>query len=164
MLDDAQPVGEVFSEIAAIQVRDIASFHFLHRCQNTLEGIDATQFGCQCSYDCELENDNFYYCIVCNKKFCSDCKTIHSSIHKLIPLKKVNYTCFQHNIELNSYCLECCENLCKICKIKHERHKIFDFNSEILKNEEIRTIKNYIERGEEKIILTKKKLIMSFIH
>ena len=122
---------------------------------NNIKNSENNELKCD---DCELENDNFYYCFECNKKFCSDCKNIHASIHKLIPLKKVTYTCFQHKIELNSYCLECCENLCKICKIKHERHKIFDFNSEILKNEEIRTIKNYIERGEEKIKLTKKKI------
>ena len=108
--------------------------------------------------DCELENENLYYCNICNRKYCADCKPVHSSVHKLISLKKINYTCLQHSIELNSYCLKCCENLCKICRIKHEKHKIFDFKNDILKNEEIKIIKNYIDRGEEKIILTKKKI------
>ena len=122
---------------------------------NNIKNSENNELKCD---DCELGNENFYYCLECNKQFCSDCKKFHSSIHKLIPLKKVNYICFQHNIELNSYCLECCENLCKICKIKHEKHKVIDFNSEKLKNEEIKTIKNYIEKGEEKIILTRKKI------
>ena len=50
-------------------------------------------------------------------------------------------------------------NFIPTAKVKERLQKIKNyFDSEKLKNEEIRTIKNYIERGEEKIKLTKKKI------
>ena len=56
-------------------------------------------------------------------------------------------------------------NFIPTAKVKERLQKIKNyFDSEKLKNEEIRTIKNYIERGEEKIKLTKKKIDNVFIH
>ena len=50
-------------------------------------------------------------------------------------------------------------NFIPTAKVKERLQKIKNyFDSEKLKNEGIKTIKNYIERGEEKIILTKKKI------
>ena len=56
-------------------------------------------------------------------------------------------------------------NFIPTAKVKERFQKIKNyFDSEKLKNEAIKTIKNYIERGEEKIKLTKKKIDNVFIH
>ena len=65
-------------------------------------------------------NNEFYRCNACNKNMCTLCKSVHDESHTIISYDDKNYLCKSHNKTFNSYCKNCCENLCLLCKDKHK--------------------------------------------
>ena len=97
------------------------------------------------------ENINIY-CSLCKKEFCEICKEQnkiegHRNNHEkfCIPVNKKHIQCLQHiNSDINSYCKDCHENVCKEeLETKHLNHKIKKFHNLTTKIEEyIKIIEN----------------------
>ena len=85
------------------------------------------------------KKENIYiYCSICKKEFCEICKELgrvegHNNNHEkyCIPANKKHIQCLQHvNSDINSYCEDCHENVCKEeLETKHRNHKIIKFHN-----------------------------------
>ena len=93
-----------------------------------------------------------FYCIKCYGFYCE--KEIHSLKEGhdiLIPVSKIDSSCFEKNHQNNSiiaYCKTHNKNICYFCKNEeHENHEIEEL--EYLEENEIEIIKNNIKKIED---------------
>ena len=74
-------------------------------------------------------NNEYKYCINCNKYYCNECREIFKESEKdhIFSNKRIFFTCIcekhiNHKIEF--FCYNCSQTLCKKCKKKHVNHNV----------------------------------------
>ena len=137
-----KPLKELYFESKKYQINSI-------KCQNCKEENISKLFYCRKCYGfyCEKENHSL--------------KEGHDI---LIPVSKIDSSCFEKNHQNNSiiaYCKAHNKNICYFCKNeRHENHKIEEL--EYLKENEMEIIKNNIKKIEDNYNLFSNK-VNSFI-
>ena len=128
---------------------------------------------CPCSYNCYLTYEKYiyylerintytfcetkqcnsqssYYCMICDKWYCSSCATFHMRPkinHRMITKDYFNPNCMICKRELAYYCKDCKKNVCT-CKYKdHSNHDIKTLKA-IKPNVNIKKVKENIDKGE----------------
>ena len=128
---------------------------------------------CPCSYNCYLTYEKYiyylerintytfcetkqcnsqssYYCMICDKWYCSSCATFHMRPkinHRMITKDYFNPNCMICKRELAYYCKDCKKNVCT-CKYKdHSNHDIKTLKA-IKPNVNINKVKENIDKGE----------------
>ena len=88
--------------------------------------IEQSKINCsKCKNNKNLYNNNFYICS-CGIYICKLCMSEHNiKGHYMIEYHKRYNKCYRHNKEFISYCLNCNKNLCEICEVDHNKHKLF---------------------------------------
>ena len=75
-----------------------------------------------------IYQNNFYYCLECDKNFCSICKSLHKEHKNIIDFSLKYFKCPQHlDKDFISYCFDCKKNLCIFCLNQHKTHNIINF-------------------------------------
>ena len=77
----------------------------------------------------EATNQQFNYCLTCDKNLCLMCGYNHDKTHNIINHDNKNYTCLKHNELFSKYCLDCKKNICIKCEDEHIIHKTESFSS-----------------------------------
>ena len=83
------------------------------------------------------DNDDFYFCLKCQKNICLICKQNHDNIHIIINYNQKDYSCAEHNEQYISYCCNCEKNMCMMCEDRHNGHNIIYFGKIMPKKENI---------------------------
>ena len=107
-------------------------------------------------------NNEFYKCITCNINLCPLCLKQHNQNHNIINHRNLNYICYKHNEQFNSYCKQCCQNLCMSCESEHDDHEIVYYGKLISNSEQIKLkekeLRETIDKFKENIKDIIKKL------
>ena len=100
-----------------------------------------------CNFNKNHETKSILYCFQCSKYLCEECKKTHDIIyqdknHNSIKQKiEHNYYCKNDGHQeyiLDSYCIKCKTYLCSKCLTNHNRHKIYTFEKENVKIDDIK--------------------------
>ena len=73
------------------------------------------------------KNRSTYKCSQCNIFFCQKCKVNHDENHKVFIIEENKYICLKHEQLFIKYCVQCDENICKLCEKNHSGHYINSF-------------------------------------
>lgn len=114
------------------------------------------------------ENNNFHYCLNCQKSIIDIEKNIHNKEHILLNKSfNIRKKCQKHLLEnINFYCIECDEHFCSKCiTIFHNEHKIVELKK-LINEEKFNLKKKEYFQFKKKINLYNKdlyeKIISSF--
>ena len=69
--------------------------------------------------------------------FCPIYKTNHDNNHKIINYNYKEYKCGIHNENYNSYCINCNNNICKLCENEYNEHLIIYYDKLIIQDNKI---------------------------
>ena len=113
---------------------------------------------CNINHLSSNSQNEFYICKTCNKNICKTCKDQHDKNHIIINYNDKNCLCDKHIEEKFIYhCKTCKKDICIICKSEHEQHDLIDFNSIIIKDDDIlktmNDLSDTIEKFKNKIKL-----------
>ena len=112
-----------------------------------------SSFHCsKCQKKTGKKKDKLYFCKDCQEVLCqkhiNECKINNEYIVSIFDL---DFLCYKHNKDYNSYCQLCSENLCEMCLMSndHKNHKdnIYLFKDKLLSKEEIKKIDNLLKQG-----------------
>ncbi len=84
---------------------------------------------CKIANKGEAPNQQFNFCLTCNKNLCLMCGYNHDKTHNIINHDNKNYTCLKHNELFSNYCLDCQKNICIKCEDEHASHKTESFSN-----------------------------------
>ena len=113
------------------------------------QNIDISQIKCEI---CKIKNKSNTYnnemhkCITCDKNLCPLCKSTHDKNHKIINYDNINNICNKHNNIYIKYCKQCNENICMLCEKDHKLHDIIYFGDILPNNNNIKELKEYINK------------------
>ena len=85
-------------------------------------------------------NNEFYFCNICNINLCPSCKSNHieTQKHSIVNYDEKKYICRKHNEKFINYCEQCEQNICFSCKKEHETHKgLIDLHNMVSDKDEI---------------------------
>jgi len=128
---------------------------------------------CKAINKSQANNNIFYYCFTCNKKFCPICKSKHEKdndhVQRIIDYDLKNYYCNEHNEQYNSYFNKCEKNICIKCVNKHSEHGIINYQNILPKEEEkekdLKILRNKINQMIEylnEVVYTFQETIKNF--
>ena len=113
------------------------------------QNIEISQIKCEI---CKIKNKSNTYdnemhkCITCDKNLCPLCKSTHDKNHKIINYDNINNICNKHNTMYVKYCKQCNENICMLCEKDHKLHDIIYFGDILPNNNNIKELKEYIDK------------------
>ena len=107
--------------------------------------------------------NEFYKCIECNNNICPLCKSLHNINHRIIEYDKKNYICYKHKEVFFKFCQKCNMNICKNCEKEHKNHNIKNLGGILPNENEIKILKEYIDKLNKDIsnIINKLKEVLN---
>ena len=113
---------------------------------------------CKINNKSQTYNNQFNFCLECEKNICPLCKSSHDKSHSIIDYEQKYSVCHSHLEPYNSYCEKCKKDLCLGCEKEHEGHTIKSYGSMI---PDIKQLKNKL--GELKSIIDEFKVFINDI-
>ena len=118
-----------------------------------IQYIDQSKIYCDNSHisKSEIDDFKFYICNQCKKSLCPNCNDIHDKSHKdcIKDYEENKFLCKEHYIKYSSYCEDCKKDICSLCIIAHENHKLTAYQTiirelDIIKDKELKDTKEKI--------------------
>ena len=113
---------------------------------------------CKINNKSQTYNNQFNFCLECEKNICPLCKSSHDKSHSVIDYEQKNAICHSRLEPFDSCCEKCKKDLCLGCEKEHEDHTIKSYGSMI---PDIKQLKNKLD--ELKNIIAEYKILINDI-